>query len=332
MRTYPGFGVGVRGWAGSLVALALTLSGCDAGGNPASAYFADAADTEDAATGSDAVAGSDAVQAPMPPRPPAPAECPTFKTGNNKAVLLGGLPRNVRIYEPTNPPEEGKKHGLIFLWHGLGDSSLGISSGLGAATIADQAGAYVVAPDSCCNAQATASCCNQLTGWAFLPEAPANDVQMFEDLMYCMDQQYGIDRKRVYTTGFSAGALWSTWLLMHRSEYLAAAVLFSGGVNGFNPYQTPARDVPVVATEGGPTDLFGGGAVDFNASTLELVDKLRGDGHFVGLCSHKGGHQPPAGAAGMIPAFFNAFAWDTTESPFAEGFGPGFPSICKVLP
>ena len=37
---------------------------------------------------------------------------------------------------------------------------------------------------------------------------------------------------RIYTTGFSAGGLWSTWLVMHRSHRIAAAAVFSGGVGG----------------------------------------------------------------------------------------------------
>ena len=43
--------------------------------------------------------------------------------------------------------------------------------------------------------------------WSFFGD-PAADLTLFDDILACLDQQYDIDNKRVYTSGFSAGGLW----------------------------------------------------------------------------------------------------------------------------
>ena len=313
--------------AAAMLAL-LALAGCESSAESAAAADT-AASGQDAVAGSDTAVGSDVAVVAGPPEPVAYDACPEIKIGTNKATF-GGFARTFRVFAPKG--EAAAAPGVMFIWHGLGDTSLNMANALGAQTLATKIGAYAVVPDSCCNSSTNQGCCNQLTGWGFIEGAPTADAELFDQLLSCMSQQFSIDRKRVYTTGFSAGALWSTWLVMHRSDYLAAAVLLSGGVNDFVQYLSPTRDVPIVATEGGPDDLFGGGVVNFHESTLALVEKLRGDGHFVALCSHNGGHTPPIGSDDIITETFSNHTWDTLASPFAAGLSAAFPSICKVVP
>jgi poly(3-hydroxybutyrate) depolymerase len=163
--------------------------------------------------------------------------------------------------------------------------------------------------------------------WAFTGNATI-DAALFEDTISCLDAQFGIDRGRVYTTGFSAGALWSTWLLMNKSEYLASAALFSGGVTG-NNYTTPTFDLPVLAIHGGASDVFGG-FLRFNEITVALADSLKGDGHFVVLCNHDSGHTIPFNPTSFaIPFLFDHRFGDAT-SVHSSGLASNWPDFCAI--
>jgi poly(3-hydroxybutyrate) depolymerase len=112
--------------------------------------------------------------------------------------------------------------------------------------------------------------------WGYLGDA-APDLALFDDLLSCLSEQFQADTTRVYTTGFSAGALWTSYLVVNRAEYLTAAVILSGGVGMFFQYQTPAYRLPVLLAWGGPRDTFNGGLVRFNELTEAFRDALVAD-------------------------------------------------------
>jgi len=254
--------------------------------------------------------------------------CPTFAAGTND-FETGGYVRNLRISLPPDP----KGAAVLFVWHGLGDTASNMGNFFGADALAAKYKAIVVVPDGCCNGTASKGCCSQVTGWGFAAK-PEPDVAIFDDALWCLDQQFGIDRSRIYTTGFSAGSLWSTWLLMYRSDYLAAAAIFSGGVNSFLEYLTPAHKAPVLAVSGKEDDVFGGGLVDFYTSMNDLTTALRKDGHFVIRCIHDaGGHTIPFGGAAWAAKFLFKHTWTDGPSPYQQdGIGSDFPVYCTIAP
>jgi poly(3-hydroxybutyrate) depolymerase len=243
--------------------------------------------------------------------------CPEFTAGTN-AIDPNGQSRQVDVYLPDEPAGAP----VLFIWHGLGDSAPRMGRAFGAQRIADGLDAIVVVPHS--------SGRFVQSEWSFIGGDAEVDGAVFDETLSCLYAQFGIDMDRVYSTGFSAGALWSTWLLMNRSEYLAAVTLFSGGAGGVNPYRTPAHDTPVLAFFGGPTDVYGGGVINFAEMTNELVGNLVSDGHFVVLCDHDEGHSIPLDPMAYAMPFLLDHRFSVVTSPYADGLGNRWADYCVI--
>ena len=267
----------------------------DATGGQDSSVAADAAGDSAAD-----VAAADVDQGPQPAVPPTYAgTCPDLTAGGTVTISSGGQNRRVYVSLPDGGP--GTNMSLLFLFHGLGDSGSNFSAAFGAGDIAKANNAVVITPDDCC--VKGLSCCAQLNGWAFLDAAGGVDSQLFDDLLSCATQQMNIDTKHVYAAGFSAGALWTTWLILNRSQYLAAAAPFSGGV-GLIDYITPFWKIPVLGSWGGDNDIFAG-YITFYQYMQDFIADLRKDGNFVIACNHGMGHTvPPDGPAYAVDFLF----------------------------
>lgn len=262
----------------------------------------------------------------LEPLPYSEGDCPTLTDGTND-LRSAEMDRQVVVYLPEQP--EGA--GLVFLWHGLGDTTSNFARALGAQDIADTYDVVVVLP------RITG---NYAFGWPFLSSDDATpDVTLFDDVLACADATWDIDNTRVFTTGFSAGALMSTRLLLDRSQYLAAVVTFSGGTGvplreDLDPiitgYTTPESKIPVLAIHGGETDSVTAVA-EFMEMTLNMNDNLRSDGHLVVECDHGRGHTIPFDPyAWALPFLFSHTVGG--ESPYAgQPLGDAWPSYCEML-
>jgi len=310
------------------IALALVVAlvaGCDDGGESAALEGGgDAANQTDAGLGgADAEAADVAAPEPDAATVVAPAEvmaysggaCPTFAGGEN-AVSSAGVERSFRLYlpaEPTGAP-------ILFLWHPLGGNAQWMARFMDAEEAAVEHEMIIAVPDSREGI---------LTEWGYLGDATP-DLTLFDDLLSCLSVQYQADLTRVYTSGFSAGALWSSYLVVNRAEHLAAAVILSGGVGMFFEYETPRYRLPVLLAWGGPRDVFNNGLVRFNELSAAFRDALVADDHFVVSCVHNGGHTPPAGVASWGYNFFNVHRVRDGQSPLVTGLGFFFPEICEI--
>jgi predicted esterase len=324
----------------AVLAVALPLLGCTTAETTASENFVDTTTYADTAAGLDTTetgdtsglpedtgVSSDATAQTGPAAPKVyEGTCPTFKTGTN-ILKSNGYDRRMRVALPEQP--QGAP--VVFIWHGLGDTAENMANYMGDKTIAKNRGAIVVTLDSCCNHPANKACCPMMTGWGFAGK-PESDLALFDDTLACLDQTYAIDRTRVYTTGFSAGALWSTWLLMHRADQLAAAVLFSGGINSFVKWVQPAYRLPVLVAWGGAKDLFSGGIVNFAESAAALTKNLRENGHFVVSCNHGLGHSVPTSGPKWATDFLFQHTWSDGSSPLASVLSELYPSYCEIAP
>ncbi|MFT5585672.1 MAG: putative esterase [Cognaticolwellia sp.] len=245
---------------------------------------------DDPQTEDSVVKDTGTVDETLPPLPPAYSEgtCPDF-SGDEVTFQSSGEDREFLVLWPDEPVGAP----LWFNWHWLGGSASESIRLQDLSEIADL-GYIVVVPE----ARAAED-----YEWAFYKGADDTlDLTFFDDVLGCMIEQYDIDRKRVYTTGMSAGGLWSTNLAMNRSEYLAAAAPLSGGTEPFQAYDVPTRDIPMMLTWGGPDDLFGG--ISFEDATFSLQASLEADGHFVLMCEHPYGHVlPPVGLEHVVEFF-----------------------------
>jgi len=268
---------------------------------------------------------------PAPPMKYSGGTCPAFQAGKN-TFEVDGRQRSFELYLPEEP--EGAP--LVYVWHGNGGNGRTITSFFMGQAAAKEYGAIVVGPYNCCSDGYT-ECCDMLMTWNYGEFSKLEaDLTLFDDILACIDEQYDIDNRRVYTTGFSAGSLWSTYLLLHRSDQLAAAALFSGGTGLVIPYVTPAHKLPVLLAWGGENDTYMN-MVDFDEMTLELSQYLQEDGHFVVECNH-GPYSEP-GAGHTIPydgpawgyKFLFPHTWGDGHSPLAAtGLSDDFPDYCLI--
>ncbi|MBK04522.1 MAG: hypothetical protein CL920_04210 [Deltaproteobacteria bacterium] len=253
----------------------------------------------------------------LPADPAAPkgyaGTCPTFKSGLN-TIKSDGRDRTFILHLPPEP----KGAPLLFVWHPLGGSAQQMNKAFDAANIAAFYKSVVVVPQSCCS---------QISEWTYVGNTKP-DTSFFDDMLSCLDKQYDINNKRVYTTGFSAGSLWSSYLIVHRSEYLAAAAIFSGGV-GLFPYMTPRYPTPLILAWGGASDQIASGFINFDTMAKDFEKALKQDNHYLISCNHGGGHTVPSGAASWGFPFMFDHTFGDGKSPYTDvSKRSKFPSYC----
>ena len=183
-------------------------------------------------------------------------------------------------------------------------------------------GAIVVVPQAA----------GKVTGWGWAEAKDWDeDGALFDDLLACVEEQYDIDNKRVWSMGFSSGALWTTWLVLNRSSFLASAVVWSGGSNAsVNIYKSPKRKLPVLVAWGGANDQA---LLSFEPMAITFADGLQTDGHFVIRCNHKLGHTIPGGGLTWATIFLEHHTWDTVgHTPLQDDAAAlaKFPAYCEI--
>ena len=242
------------------------------------------------------------------PTPPEPAplaersddECPDLAAPGLSTFSSAGIDRNVAVYFP-----DGDTEGLpiLFFWHGLTtpaqDPVGNAVAGLQLDDLADDWPAIVVVPEA---RPTTMPLVGEVSLWGIFGDAEP-DLTLFDDLRTCVADELGGDVRRLHSMGFSGGALWTTQILMSRSDTLASAVEFSGGAEidvpldggPFLLYETPSKQTPTLLTSGGADDSWPQGLtiIDFTVATDTLQGGLRVDGHFVVRCEHEEGHTVP---------------------------------------
>ena len=272
-------------------------------------------DDDDAANDDDAAADDDDATEELDPDLPGYSgdACPALEDGDNRAWPSGGEERDFRLLLPDEP--EGAP--LLFAWHWLGGSADDIINYMDLESYADQ-GAVVIAADSR----------GLSVEWDSLGPAEGNgDLILFDDLLTCAWQQFGVDVDRVHSFGMSAGGLWTTYLTMHRAEWHASTAPLSGGADA-NSYVTPAAQIPVLVSWGGASDMYG--PFSFDTSSRYFIDRLREDGHFVAECMHSNGHQLPPDSTDYLWTWFEAHERGAEDEPFEEGLPASFPDFCGL--
>ena len=310
------------------------------------AGFADAGPTVDAGTPD---AGSPTAGLP----PYSGGACPTlaFASSNNasgdNSFVSAGLTRAVRLIRSGSAPNPA----VLFTFHSRGSQpswgidDLGLSGG--------NSGNYIIVAPS---AAGNGNFVDGTQQWlADGPPASNPDVQLFDDLLTCLHTQVGVNLDRVSASGFSAGGLFTSYLLIHRSERLSAAVVMSGGLLDPSEYLDPIAPIPTMVSWGGPSDAYyhWGQTVDplyesapythsFHLASIDFADRLEQNGQLVVRCDHGGGHAPgpvsndPSRGGYLWPQSWPfRYLYDHVRgqpSPYATSFPTGtMPASC-VLP
>ncbi len=261
--------------------------------------------------------GGDDTAAPTEPTEPLPepaalaevsgGDCPDLSSPGEFEINANGRDRSGLIYFPEEA--EGPMP-MIFAWHPLGASASLMKRYLDLEDLAEELGVIAVIPEADPSA---------LFEWGFMGGAD-NDLVLYDDLRSCIAEQHDADLSRVSSTGFSAGALWTTLLAIERGDTLSSVLVFSGGTDPVITYSTPGGTFAALLLHGGETDSYDAVVmvIDFQAATLAFAESLHADGHFVGIGNHDLGHTLPRDAAEIAAAWLPVHQYGA-PSPFAEG-------------
>lgn len=242
--------------------------------------------------------------------------CPTFTNGENSGFMSDGTARRFILELPQNPFGAP----VIFAWHWWQGEPRTAIDWTGLAGIAHQHDVIVISPYPHPNAGSQ---------WYNAGDPRTNpDVLLFDDLLACLNEQFQVDLDRVYAHGHSMGGLFISYLVQHRSNYLAAFAPLSGGLADYGQrFTTPQLPIPGYLLWGGPSDTFGN--FSFETASLELSRRLRANGSFVLHCVGDFGHALPPMPEQIWPFFRDHVRGQ--PSPYASGVPGGtFPGICRV--
>lgn len=230
-------------------------------------------------------------------------ECPDLSQPGVSTFSSSGLQRTVHTFFPDDAPADMP---VVFFWHALGTTPNQWIGWMDLDGLADDLGAIVFVPQSRES---------EMFEWDWV-DGEAADGPLFDDLRTCAAQELDADMSRVMTAGFSAGAVWASWLAMHRADTLATAFIMSGGLVVNLPWSEPAHDLPLYMMSGGATDTWS--FINFDDATEAMVVELLAADHFVVQCRHDGGHNPGPNARAMMEEWLDAHSFGL-PSPWATG-------------
>jgi hypothetical protein len=242
-------------------------------------------------------------------------ECPTFSEGTSTVSLMG---ISATVIAGAKSSGTGP---LLFYFYGTFKAG-----GVGTLpqSIKDDivaSGGMVFAPQSALN---TGGDCSGTGTFGI------DDFKVADQVVACAVKNYGIDPKRIYATGCSAGGLTSGCMGIMRSNYMAAVAPNSGGVTiGYGDLQNPNHMPNAITMNGGSGDNV---IVNFGETSEGYDNYVLKYGGFAVNCIHSTGH---CGA----PRALYEFAWQflkdhpfgTKPSPYAGGLPAEAHESCQIF-
>jgi predicted esterase len=254
---------------------------------------------------------------------PAPtADCPEIIDGTIPFHPAGlDSARDVRIW--FDPDTADQLDGpVVFYWHGTGGQPSEAQTGLGELGIQEilDAGGIVVAPTH-----------DPMAGvfpWFLVLGEQQDDLLLADEVLACASEQIGVDASRIYTLGFSAGGLHTAQMSIRRSNYIAAAVPYSGGLifGAMPPFEDPDNKFAAMIMHGGQSDVV---VVGFEQASKDYQAYLQPNDNFSFICNHGGGHSIPD-AQDSVMQFLMDHPYGVGPSPYTQDLPQGFPPYCAL--
>ncbi len=306
-------------------------SGTDSGSVP----FGDAGEQPDGETHPmDGGNPAEDVNAPdaAPPTPfdaGATVRCNPIAAGTS-TLVVDGTTRQFEVQLPTNT---SSSMALLFLWHGWNQQAATFASTIvydvpsGAwvpfdpnafpmplmIVAPDDTGLFVVGPGG-----------DVGLDWDIEPQKPPVDFPFFEAMLECIEQQFTIDATRIYSFGFSAGAVFTDLLSAKYPHLFAATISESGAwfndpneqqqvqVNNVIPFVKwdwpafdPADKGNVLLTHGGSNDYAT--IISLQNANEEALPFLHSNDRTVVECAHNFGHTLDPD---LTQAMYYEYLWD----------------------
>jgi polyhydroxybutyrate depolymerase len=187
------------------------------------------------------------------------------QAGEQRTLTVGNAQRSYYIHAPANLPRNAP---LVFMLHGAGGNGKHAAESYGWVAKADQSRFLLIAPD------ASTVFANQEPSLLRNPRAwndgsnrggpnisSSDDIGLLRALIDQAARQFGIDRKRVYVSGFSSGSSMTQRVGLEMTSEIAAIAPAAGDL--FGKRATLPRGLPVLTLVGDADPLapWNGGEV-----------------------------------------------------------------------
>ena len=295
-----------------------------------------------------------------------PFTCPNsaITEGLNTNWQAGGQARQFYAYLPN--VDANTPISVIYVSHGVGDTAANFKNFVGAQPDADPDFPYAMIVPQGLQLQPIAMG-GGVAGieWDIFESISGDDnleAALFESVLGCIAEQYTVDASRVYTWGFSGGAILSAMLTSRYPEMIGASYIMSGA--WFNDRDTvdnidtgfltipfawdalnPEHEGTVLMTHGGENDNYGDpqfamGGVGNNGRIMSFEDSaywahthLQNNNRNVIDCAHQNGHtnHPGISNAAVYDFFKNHRAGKATTYT-ADGLPSGLANLCTLNP
>lgn len=228
------------------------------------------------------------------------AVCNPIKAGAS-TVVVNGTMRSFNVQLPSNTSEMA----LLFLWHGWNQETATFTNEV----VYDVPAGKWVPFDP--NAFQMPLMIVSPVDTGLLPPigldwdiaSGAADFPLFEGMLQCIQDQFNIDDTRIYSFGFSAGAVFTN-LLSAKYPHLFAATISESGAWFNDMNQWSDVSIPAItwtwpafnAADGGNVLLTHGGPNDFatvislESANQKALPYLKANGRTVTECVHDFGH------------------------------------------
>lgn len=276
---------------------------------------------------------------------PADPKCQALAAGTVTGFDVDGAPRTFMLHLPAGA-ENGGPWPVVFNWHGFGDTAANMAWLL-SNQVSNATYPFILVTPEDTNLQPPGG-----MDWDILTIAsPNKEARLFDEVLKCVDQKYGVDWAGIHAVGFSAGSIMADLLGVLRGDMMASIATYSG-VYFSNPPNVDALGMlsgfvswPEMTTTNTYVQLLVHGSASDNynmmVTTLQFdqsgkndVTWLNGRGHDVIHCDHGLGHTIPSAfndGGGKLVSFFERHKLGVTTSPWVAGGLPAdYPDYCTV--
>ena len=279
--------------------------------------------------------------------------CAALVSGLNSGFVIDGTPRDFYIDLPSDA-EDGGPWPIVFNWHGLGDTAANFRQ-LVSGSVDDPGFRFIAVTPEDTDFEAMVPILGSFPlDWDVFAVADGDvddnlEIALYDRVLECVDQRWGVDFEHVHAMGFSLGGITTDLLATVRGEELASVATWSGGYWS-NPdnidmllgmvVSWPVYDVdnayPQLIFHGGATDTFDVVPMFYSLSFHDFATNdtafLTERGHDLVVCDHGSGHTVPQSAGPEhVFAFFAAHPLGVTET-WADALPGSLPQFCAAAP